>query len=82
LHSWIGLGTICLYGMQVMRKNPPYWHCELSAKDIVSLLICVAMQVWMYDCHPVLFLKIVSLLLFVRINSSNRAMAMLKEIKI
>jgi hypothetical protein len=22
LHSWIGLGTICLYGMQVMRKNP------------------------------------------------------------
>jgi hypothetical protein len=24
LHSWIGLGTICLYGMQVMRKNPPY----------------------------------------------------------
>jgi hypothetical protein len=24
LHSWIGLGTICLYGMQVMRKNPSY----------------------------------------------------------
>lgn len=25
LHSWVGLGTICLYGIQVMHRNPFLW---------------------------------------------------------
>jgi len=31
LHSWVGLGTICLYGIQVIQLNPFLW-------DIVKYL--------------------------------------------
>ena len=25
LHSWVGLGTICLYGIQLIHLNPFLW---------------------------------------------------------
>lgn len=28
LHSWVGLGTICLYGVQVIHTNHTFGYCE------------------------------------------------------
>lgn len=28
LHSWVGLGTICLYGIQVRHTNP-FYFCNI-----------------------------------------------------
>jgi len=33
LHSWVGLGTICLYGIQVMHTNPFYFCNIVSYED-------------------------------------------------
>jgi len=33
LHSWVGLGTICLYGIQVMHTNPFCFRNIVSYED-------------------------------------------------